>query len=351
MMRWTLVICFFILLFVPGCGQATVLQEATDERFMMDTLVTITVFCEDKQQGKAALEAAFAEFERISVLTNRFPQGNGSSALGDVILANKNSGLKPVKVSNDTVTILERCQYYEQLSGGAFDVSVGPVMELWGFGGSQRVPTDAEIKQTLDLVGYQKILLEPEQKTVYLTKRGMGIDLGSVAKGYATDQAAAVLKKRGIKHALINAGGNIYALGSKADGSPWRVGIQDPRNQQGLVAIVSVKDAAVVTSGDSQRYFEEAGVRYHHILNPATGKPAREVMQTTVIGASATDADILSTILFVLGPQRGMDFLQGVQDTQAILITPDKQITMTNQLTKQLEFTGAAGYRLIHDNS
>nr|WP_315989867.1 FAD:protein FMN transferase [Desulforamulus aquiferis] len=127
------------------------------------------------------------------------------------------------------------------------------------------------------------------------------------------------------------------------------MGIQDPRNRQGLVAIVSVKDAAVVTSGDYQRYFEEAGVRYHHILNPATGKPAREVMQTTVLGASATDADILSTILFVLGPKQGIDFLQEVQDTQAIFITPDKQITMTNQLTKQLEFTGEDGYRItIH---
>ncbi|RYD03331.1 hypothetical protein N752_21095 [Desulforamulus aquiferis] len=115
------------------------------------------------------------------------------------------------------------------------------------------------------------------------------------------------------------------------------------------MAIVSVKDAAVVTSGDYQRYFEEAGVRYHHILNPATGKPAREVMQTTVLGASATDADILSTILFVLGPKQGIDFLQEVQDTQAIFITPDKQITMTNQLTKQLEFTGEDGYRItIH---
>ncbi|RYD03330.1 hypothetical protein N752_21090 [Desulforamulus aquiferis] len=183
------------MLFVPGCGQSSVLQEVIDERFMMDTLVKIIVLCEDKQQGKAALEAAFAEFERISILTNRFPQGNGSSDLGDVMLANKNSGLKPVKVSNDTFAILEHCYYYGQLSDGAFDVSVGPVMELWGFGGSQRVPTDAEIMQTLDLVGYQKILLEPQQKTVYLTKRGMGIDLGSVAKGYATDQAVEVLKK------------------------------------------------------------------------------------------------------------------------------------------------------------
>ena len=177
----------------------------------------------------------------------------------------------------------------------------------------------------------------------------MVMDLGGCAKGYATDEAFEALREAGIRHAIINAGGNVYALGTKPDGSPWRVGVQDPRNPQGIIAVLAVSDRAVVSSGDYQRFFEQDGNRYHHILDPATGKPAGQVMQTTVVADSAIDADILSTTLFVLGTQKGLDFVKGLPATEAVFVGLDKQINYTEGLSGQLDFTGDGDYKTLTD--
>jgi thiamine biosynthesis lipoprotein len=313
----------------------------------MDTLVQITVYCNDEQKGKKALENAFAAFERIDVLTDRFSKdGELDYTSSDVIKVNDNAGIKPVQVSVDTINIMQRAYYFAELTEGAFDVSIGPVMDRWGFGKSrQYVPTDEEIKRAMSLVDYRKVEVDPNNYTLFLSKPGMSLDLGGVAKGYATEEAVKALKELGVQHAMINAGGNVYALGGKPDGSPWRVGVQDPRGDKGIIAILSVKDSAVVTSGDYQRYFDQGGVRYHHIINPFTGKQARDVMQTTVVAKSATDADILSTLLFVLGPRRGMSFVKSLPGTGAIFVESDRQVTFTEDLTGRLEFTGDGGYK------
>jgi thiamine biosynthesis lipoprotein len=346
MKLWRLVICLLVLLVCWGCGQKpTQLREFKGERFIMDTLVEITVVCEE-QKGKAALEKAFAAFEKINDLTDRFPKdGQIASAASDVIRINENVGNKPVVVSTDTINIIQRSQYYAELSGGAFDITIGPVMDMWGFGKSgQQAPTDEEIKKALSLVDYRKVVLESNNGTIFLSNPDMSLDLGGVAKGYATDMAVKALRELGVKHAMINAGGNVYALGGKPDGSPWRVGVQDPRGDKGIIAILSLKDAAAVTSGDYQRYFEQGGVRYHHIIDPSTGKQAGGGMQTTVITDSATDADILSTLLFVLGPQQGMNFAKGLPGTGAIFVSSDKRLSFTDNLSERLELTGDGGY-------
>jgi thiamine biosynthesis lipoprotein len=344
--RCSLIICFVILINCLGCGQKPEhFQEFKDERFLMDTLVQITVICEDEPRGKQALEKAFAAFEQINGLTDRFPkEGQITASSNDVLRVNENAGVKPVKVSADTINIIQRSRYFAELTGGAFDISIGPVMDRWGFGKSgQDVPPDEEIKKALALVDYRKIVVDAEKATVLLADPGMSLDFGGVAKGYATDVAVRALREMGIEHALINAGGNVYALGGKPDGSPWRVGVQDPRGN-GIMAVLSVKDTAVVTSGDYQRYFEQGGVRYHHILDPATGKPARDLMQTTIVADSATDADILSTATFVLGPQRGMSLIQGLEATGTVFVSADKKVSWTENLADQLEFTGDGGY-------
>lgn len=347
MKLWRLVICLLVLLICWGCGQkSTQLQAFKGERFIMDTLVEITVVCEDEQKGKAALEKAFSAFEKINDLTDRFPKyGQKVSAVSDVIRINENAGSKPVVVSADTINIIQRSQYYAELSGGAFDITIGPVMDMWGFGKSgQQAPTDEEIKKALSLVDYRKVVLESTSSTGFLSNTGMSLDLGGVAKGYATDMAVKALRELGVEHAMINAGGNVYALGGKPDGSPWRVGVQDPRGDKGIIAILSLKDAAAVTSGDYQRYFEQGGVRYHHIVEPSTGQPARDLIQTTVVADSATDADILSTLLFVLGPQQGMNFAKGLPGTGAIFVSSDKKLSFTDNLSERLELTGDGGY-------
>lgn len=347
---WTVLsTIIFMLVACTGCGQkSTSLQGFSGEEFIMNTLVQIQVVCEDEEKGRKALKQTFDVFKKIDHLTNRFPEGEPTaSSPGDVLKINGNAGLKPVQVSADIIRIIQRSQEYAGLTGGAFDVSIGPVMDSWGFGKNQQyVPADEEIGRALNLVDYGKVEVDPDKATVFLPEPGMSLDLGGVAKGYATDEAVKALKKAGIKHALINAGGCVYALGTRPDGEPWRVGIQDPRRSGDIIAILSLKDSAAVTSGDYQRYFEQGGVRYHHIIAPSTGKQARDLIQTTVVSESATDADILSTALFVLGPGRGMSFVEDLPGTGAILVGPDKLVSATADLNNQLTFTGDGGYQI-----
>lgn len=352
MKRWSLVISLLIVILAcSGCRlKSSQLKEFTDQKFIMDTLIQVTVYSDDDQKGKEALDKTFAEFEKINNLTDRFPKDlENTSASSDVMRINENAGIKPVQVSTDTLNIVQRSLYYAQLSGGSFDITVGPVMDLWGFGkNEQRVPSDEQINKALSLVDYRKVIVDPNNGTVYLQKPGMSLDFGGVAKGYATEEAAKVLRGLGIEHAIINAGGNVYALGTRPDGSPWRVGVRDPRNEDGLIAILSVKDTSVVTSGDYERYFEEGGVRYSHLIDPSTGKQARDLMQTTVVTESSTDADILNKPFFVLGRQRGMSFAKSLQGVGAIFVGADKQVKFTDNLTNQLEFTGNSGYKIIN---
>jgi thiamine biosynthesis lipoprotein len=339
---------FCLTLFSVGCGKGpATMQEFSGERHIMDTLIHITVYSEDKEKGQKALEEAFNTFERIHNTTNRFQKnGQTPTASNDVVKINENAGTKPIAVSADTINMIERSNYFAGATGGAFDVTVGPVMDLWGFGKvEQHVPSDEEINRALSLVDYRKVQVDRNNMTVFLSQPGMSLDLGGVAKGYATDEAVKVLRQIGIQHAIINAGGNVYALGSKPDGSPWRVGVQDPRGEKGIIAVLNLKDKAAVTSGDYERYFEQAGVRYHHIVNPATGKQARDVMQATVVSDSATDADILSTTLFVLGAKKGLSFVKELPGTGAIFVDAGRQVTYSENLHDQLELTGNNGYK------
>jgi thiamine biosynthesis lipoprotein len=171
------------------------------------------------------------------------------------------------------------------------------------------VPAAEEIEAVLPLLRAEKISFTPETRRVMLMEAGMSLDLGGVAKGYATDLAAEALRARGIRHALINAGGNVYALGSKPDGTPWRVGIRDPRRAGEIIGVVEAVDEAVVSSGDYERYFEADGARYHHIFDPRTGYPARAARQSTVIAPRSLDADILSTVTFILGREKSVSLM------------------------------------------
>jgi thiamine biosynthesis lipoprotein len=341
----------FILLatICGGCtDQSPQVHEYTKENFIMDTLISIKVYSSDAESGPKALDEAFAEFSRIGKLTDRFAARNlADPEISDVYRINKSAGVKPVQVSEDTLAMLERSNYFAGLSNRAFDVTVGPIMDLWGFGQDHYyVPLDKELKAKLVLVGYNAIVIDKAAETVYLPEKGMKIDLGGIAKGYATDMAVQKLRQMGIESAIINAGGNVYALGAKPDGSPWLTGIQDPRDDTKLIAIIQAKDMAVVTSGDYERYFIRDGIRYHHILNPFTGKPAQEVISTTITAPSATDADVLSTTLFVLGPEAGAEFIKQFSNVNAVFVDSRRKITFSPELHNQIEFVDSSGYKI-----
>ncbi|MDR3270590.1 MAG: FAD:protein FMN transferase [Peptococcaceae bacterium] len=305
-----------------GCGRIASEAEAAqpaltayaEQQFLLDTSIAITVYATSQQQAQAALDAAFAAFSRIELLATRFAADadNGErAAVSEVCRINASAGEQPVAVGQEIALLLQKSQEYYTLSGGVFRAAIGPLMDLWGIGTDHaRVPDDAELAAVLPFIYQENVVYDPQAGTVYLLEAGMSLDFGGIAKGYATDLAAEALRDQGIQHALLDAGGNVYAVGSKPDGNPWRIGIRDPRRDGEILGVVEVADQAVVTSGDYERYFVVDGIRYHHILDPRDGKPARAAQQTTVVAPSSLEADALSTITFILSQEQSAAILQ-----------------------------------------
>ncbi|MDA8432741.1 MAG: FAD:protein FMN transferase, partial [Nitrospiraceae bacterium] len=246
---------------------------------LMDTIVTITVVSESDRKADEAIESAFSVISRFSDKIDFFKHTSELSAV------NRNAGIAAVTVSPETLGVIERALYIAKISGGAFDPTIGPEIRMWDFAKKVR-PSDEEIRKNLPLVNYRDIVVDRSRSTVFLRKRGMLMDLGGIAKGYAADLALADLKKEGIAAGIVAAAGDIRAFGLKPGGEAWRVGIMNPRQKSKadeLIATARLSNKAVSTSGDYERYFIENGRRYHHILDPKTGYPAAGCRSVTVI--------------------------------------------------------------------
>ncbi|MDR1899183.1 MAG: FAD:protein FMN transferase [Treponema sp.] len=245
---------------------------------------------------------------------------------------NGNAGITPVRVGGDLFEVLERARHYAEISGGAFDPTVGPLVRLWGIGTDrERVPSEEEIAGALTLVDWRDLALDREGGTAFLRREGMALDLGAIAKGYAADEAARIARQGGAKRAVMDMGGNILALGARRGNRPWRIGIQDPREGRGAyVGVLLVRDKSVVTSGVYERFFEEGGRRYHHILSTADGYPVRGgLLSVTIIADRSVDADGLSTAVFALGYERGRALVESIPDAEAIFIFEDLGVRLT----------------------
>lgn len=260
---------------------------------------------------------------------------------GEINRLNASAGKEFVPLSEDTLFVLNKAKEYAQLSGGSFDMTVGPITKAWGiFTDSPKVPTRDEIQRLLNLVDYRDLEVIADQSEARLKDSGQIVDLGAIAKGYAADEAIKIYKDNGVKSAFISLGGNVATLGGKPDGTPWKVGIRNPRGPEGsYIGIVSVKDKAVVSSGDYERYFEEDGVKYHHIMDPRTGYPSDSgLIGTTIISDASIDADALSTAVFVMGLNEGLRFVESLDGVEAVLITDDKKVYVTTGLISSFEF-------------
>lgn len=304
--------------------------ESTD--IAMGTVISQRVFGDN---GQAAIDAALEKIKSLEALLTFNAPG------GDVNKLNDYAGKQSVELQPETLLVLKESQEVAELSGGAFDVTVGPIVKSWGIGtDNARIPSDAELKELLPLVNYKNLLIEGN--TAYLKQAGQMVDLGGIAKGYAGDAAIAVYKKQGITSAFINLGGNVVTLGTKPDGSSWTVGVRNPRpagDEDQIVGMITVADKAVVTAGDDQRYFEVDGVRYHHILNPHTGYPAQsDLMSVTLVTDSSLLADALDTAVYILGLEKGREMLENYGGVEAVFITRDKKIYVTDGLKDSFEF-------------
>lgn len=299
--------------------------------FALGTLVQIRAY---GSQAREAVSDAFDRIEAVEALMS------ANVATSDVAAVNREAGGLPTRVADDTLYVIKKARGYGDLSRGRFDMAIGPLVRLWGIGTNHaRVPSPEEVAAARSLIDHRDVEIDETRGTVRLRKAGMALDLGAIAKGFAADRAAEALLQQGVKSAFIDLGGNILVLGSKPDGSPWRVGIQDPWKERGATfAVVPVRDMAVVSSGTYERFFEQAGTRYHHIIDPDTGYPAETgIVSATVLARHAVDADALSTTVFLLGPSDGMRLVTQLPGVEAVIVTHDRQVVASPGLRGVIE--------------
>lgn len=260
----------------------------------------------------------------------------------EVCQINKNAGIEAVKVSDDTFYVINEAIKYSKLSNGGFDITIGPLVDLWGIGtDNAKVPSLDEIKSKLTLINYKNIILDEGNKTVKLSQKNMDIDLGGIAKGFAADKIANYLKEEGVNNAIINLGGNIYTIGYKEKNTPFKVGIQDPTQPRGnSIATIEASNISVVTSGIYERYLEKDNKLYHHMLSPFTGFPfENNLTSVTIISDKSINCDALSTSAFGLGLEKGMKLIESVDNVDAVFITQDKEIYLSNGIKNNFTLT------------
>ncbi len=288
-------------------------RQITETDYAMNTVVTITA---RGANAKKSADAAFAEIRRIERMTDAH---NPKSELSKL---NESAHISPVRVSDELFSLIELSQTISEKTDGAFDITVFPATELWKItSDNPRVPSDSEISAAADKIGYQNIVLDSAEKTVYYKKEGMKTDLGAVAKGYAADRAAEKIRKSGTKNALLDLGGNIYALGKKSGGKKWNIGLQTPWKSRGeYFKTIQISDESAVTAGAYERYFEKNGIIYHHIFNPKTGMPAEsDIQSATVCGKSSAICDALATAVFVGGKEMAETVMDEFKDYTVIV--------------------------------
>ncbi|MCA1755714.1 MAG: FAD:protein FMN transferase [Spirochaeta sp.] len=268
----------------------------------------------------------------------------------EVSLVNAAAGNHAVRVSPDTFEVVEAALQYARHTNGAFDPTIGPLVKLWDIGGeNERIPTDGEIQEVLPRIDYTLVELNPDTFEVYLPVSGMVLDLGGIAKGYAVDEAARILLEAGIEHALVDFGGDVYTIGSRPDGNPWRIGIQDPVDtaRGRFVGIVEQTGRSVVSSGDYERFFVEDEVRYHHILDSDTGYPTRNgLVSVTIQAPGAMTSDAVSTGAFVMGLDAGMALVESLPETEGVFVTKDKKVHVSSGIEESFRLIEAGGFRL-----
>lgn len=317
-------------------GSSDDTESASVEFFAMDTYMTITAYGENCEE---AVEAAQEEVERLDTLLS------AESTDGEVYGINHG---ETQDLSEDTLYLIECSLELYESTNGAFDIAIYPVAEAWGFTtGEYAVPEDETLEELLTLTDASQISLDEDAGSISLGIEGMEIGLGGIAKGYASSQVMEIFEEYGIESGLVNLGGNVQALGYKTDGSEWRVAIQDPDDTDAYLGIVTVADRAVITSGGYERYFEEDGVTYHHIIDPATGYPADNgIISATVVSDDGTLADGLSTSLFVMGYEDAVAYWREHADEfDMILVDEDHTIYVSEGIADS--FTSDSEFEMI----
>ncbi len=342
------VFCMALFCSLTGCKST---GESSAEFYAMDTTMNVTAY---GTGAKSAVSETQAKVDRLEALLSRTRSDSEVSAI------NSGAADAPVAVSIETAGLLNAAWSYSHTTNGAFDITIAPVVSAWGFTTDHyQVPTQPALDALLNAVDYTGVLVEgiSSSSARVTLRKGQAVDLGGIAKGYASDCVEAILAENGVERAMASLGGNIYVRGTKPDGSAWRVGVQDPDRSGGFVGVLSLSDAFAVTSGGYQRYFEQDGKRYHHIIDPATGYPAESGLTSVTIVAdgnktetpntpgNGTMCDAFSTAMFVMGEEKAAEFWRsGAYNFQMVLVTEDGRVLVTDGLADKFEQEDGSGY-------
>lgn len=318
-----LILLLLVTLVLTGCVQ----KPHESELFAMNTYITQQVYGNNAEKAAKEVDAFIKKIETTLSLYVKD---------SDIDKVNNNAGSSPVKVNNVTFDLLKVAKKYGELSGGRFDITIAPLTKLWGItGDNPTVPSDTLIKQAVSLVDFEKIILDEKDKSIFLQDKGMAIDLGGIAKGYICNEISNIYKKNGVSGALASIGGNTLTYGTKPSDNQFTLGIRDPNgNANDLVGTLSVGDVVVATSGGYERYFEQDGKRYHHILDTKTGYPVdSDLLSVTVVSENGGLADFLSTTLFIAGSEHIQEYLNH-EKFSVIVIDNKNNVYISDSLVK-----------------
>src|SRR3972149_1670229 len=303
-------------------------------RMIMGTFAEVSIYSNDEKTAGMGIEESLDEMERMDRIMSNYKKDSELSRL------NKKAAKSPVPCNGELLDVIEQSQYYSELSGGAFDITVSPVVALWGFFREKgHVPPDKEIEKVLPAVSYKNIVVNKSNDTkkpaaISFKNTQTQIDRGAIGKGYAVDKALEIIRKYGISNGCINLGGNIYVLGTPPGKNAWKIGVQHPRNSGEILGYLERKNEATATSGDYERFFEFNGKRYSHIINPQTGRPVSGTLATTIVAPTGTEVDALSTSVFAVGHEKGMELIKKIPNAEAMIAYEDKDGKIAIDMTE-----------------
>ncbi|KOC50676.1 thiamine biosynthesis protein ApbE [Clostridium botulinum] len=318
-----------LVLSLGGCGKKEV-KQYTKTFIALGTAINFNIFSHNEKEAQLALEEGV---KKVKEIENKMSVNIKQSEISTL---NTNG---QSKVSDETFYVIKNGLKYSKIAKGKFDITVEPLVRIWGIGTDHaRIPNNNEISNAKKLINYNNVSLDEKNNKVTLG-RSQQMDLGAIAKGYAADEAKKVFLKHNIKSGTINLGGNVMTIGNKVDGSEWKIGMQNPfGTRDDCMGIVYGKNLSVVTSGNYERYFEKDGVRYHHILDIDTGYPSKsEVISATIISENGIDGDALSTTVYILGVEKGLELIEELKGIDAILITKDRKVYVTKNIKNKFQ--------------
>ena len=323
--------CFLVLLFLMTTGSYAqrgddiVVKKAIS---LMGTDFEISVVAPSEQIGYINIDEAVSEIRRIEAMISSWDETSETSEV------NRNAGVRPVKISKELFQLIERAKKISEITDGAFDISYASMDRIWKYDGTMnRMPTEAQIKASVEKIGYQKIVLNHDEQTVFLQEEGMRIGFGAIGKGYAADSAKELLISKGVKGGIVNASGDLTTWGTRETGEKWMIGITNPMDKDKIFSWLPIVESSVATSGDYEKYITFKGEKYSHIIDPRTGYPTKGVTSVSIFAKKAELCDALATAVFIMGRDSGIHLINQLDGVEVVLVDGNKKIHKSSGIT------------------